>query len=115
MVRPTLHMVPAAVWSSRDPSAAYLPAAYPADGFIHCTDGDEGMVTTANRFYRDDPQAFLVLTVDLDATGSPWRFDDPGQKYPHVYGSIDPAAVVEVRRMARDADGAFIGIEPLGG
>ena len=81
-----------------------------ADGFIPCTDGDQAMVATANRFYHDDPQEFLVLTVDLDATGSPWRFDDPEQRYPHIYGPIDPAAVLEVRRMVRDADGAFTGI-----
>ena len=114
MSRPTLHMVPAAVWEGRNPVVSYLPAAYPADGFIHCTDGDEAMVATANRFYRDDPQAFLVLTVDLDATGSPWRFDDPEQRYPHIYGPIDPAAVLEIREMVRDADGTFMGIAPRG-
>ncbi len=110
MTRPTLHMVPETVWEGRNPVAPYLPAAYPQDGFIHGTDGDEAMVATANRFYRDDPQAFLVLTVDLDATGSPWRFDDAEQRFPHVYGPMDPAAVVEVREMVRDADGTFTGI-----
>lgn len=112
MTRPTLHMVPEAVWEGRNPVASYLPAAYPADGFIHCTDGDEAMVATANRFYRDDPQEYLVLTVDLEATGSPWRFDDAAQRYPHVYGPIDPAAVLEVRRLVRDPDGMFTSIAP---
>jgi uncharacterized protein (DUF952 family) len=66
------------------------------------------MVVVANRFYRDDPRPFLLLTLDLDRTGSPWRFDDPDQRYPHVYGSIDPACVLEVRRMNRAADGTFL-------
>jgi uncharacterized protein (DUF952 family) len=113
MSRPTLHMVPAAVWARQDPAAAYLPNAYPLDGFVHCTDGDAGMVATANRFYCDDPRPFVVLTVDLEATGSPWRFDDPGERFPHVYGPIDRASVLEVRRMLRDADGTFTGIGPL--
>ncbi len=113
MTRPTLHMVPAAVWSARDPAARYLPAAFPADGFVHCTDGDAAMVATANRFYRDGPGEFWVLTVDLDATGSPWRFDDPGRRYPHVYGPIQPASVIEVRRLLRDADGTFTALAPL--
>jgi uncharacterized protein (DUF952 family) len=108
-------MVPADVWGGRDPSAPYVPAAFADDGFIHCTDGDEGMVATANRFYRDDPRAFHVLTVDLDATGSPWRFDDPEQRFPHIYGPIAPTAVVDVRQMVRSADGAFTGIAPLEG
>ena len=110
MTRPTLHLVPEAAWVGRDAAASYLPAAYVQDGFVHCTDGDEEMVVVANRFYREDPRPFLLLTVDLDATGSPWRFDDPSNIYPHVYGPIDPASVSEVRRMARSADGAFLGV-----
>jgi uncharacterized protein (DUF952 family) len=70
------------------------------------------MVAVANRFYAADPRPFLLLTLDLERTGSPWRFDDPGQRYPHVYGPIDPASVVEVRRMARSDDGAFTGPAP---
>ena len=108
MTRPTLHLVPEAAWTERDPDAPYLPAAYAADGFVHCTDGDDEMVAVANRFYRDDPAPFLLLTLDLDRTGSPWQFDDPERRYPHVYGSVDPASVIEVRRMVRDDDGRFM-------
>ncbi len=103
-------MLPVEVWASRDPAAPYAPPAFAREGFIHCTDGDAGMVATANRFYRDDPRPFLVLTVDLEATGSPWRFDDPEQRFPHIYGPIDPRAVTAVRHMVRGSDGAFTGI-----
>lgn len=109
-MRPTLHMVPEAVWDARDAAAPYAPAAYADEGFIHCTDGDDEMVKTANRFYRDAAGPFLVLTVDLDATGSPWRFDEPGRPYPHIYGTIAPGAVLDVRRLVRDGDGGFTGI-----
>ena len=110
MTRPTLHLVPAATWEAHDPTAPYLPAAYALDGFVHCTDGDGAMISVANRFYRDDSRPFLLLTLDLERTGSPWRFDDPSGIYPHVYGSIDPACVLEVRRMLRATDGTFTGI-----
>jgi uncharacterized protein (DUF952 family) len=111
MTRPTLHLAPETAWDARDPAVPYLPAAYLEDGFVHCTDGDEEMVEVANRIYRADPGHFILLTLDLDRTGSPWRFDDPDLRYPHVYGSIDPASVIKVRRMARAADGTFIGPE----
>ena len=112
MARLTLHLVPQATWDAHDPTVPYLPAAYPRDGFVHCTDGDAEMVVVANRFYAADPRPFLLLTIDLERTGSPWRFDDPEQRYPHVYGPIDTASVVEVRRMARSEDGAFTGPAP---
>ena len=79
---------------------------------MHCTDGDDEMVVVANRFYRDDQRPFLLLTLDLDRTGSPWRFDDPSGIYPHVYGPIDPVSVMEVRRLARVPGGAFLGPVP---
>lgn len=115
MTRPTLHLVPEATWADRDATAPYLPAAYADDGFVHCTDGDDEMTVVANRFYRDDPRPFLLLTLDLERTGSPWRFDDPERLYPHVYGPIDPASILEVRRMVRDADGGFVRPGPLEG
>lgn len=110
MTRPTLHLVPEETWDARDPGDPYLPAAYAQDGFVHCTDGDDEMVVVANRFYRVDPRPFLLLTLDLERTGSPWRFDEPGSPYPHIYGPVDPAAVMAVRRMVRAVDGTFTGI-----
>jgi uncharacterized protein (DUF952 family) len=91
-----------------------MPYASPSlaiEGFIHCTDGEAAMVATANRFYRADPSDFVVLTVDLDASGSPWRIDDPGKPYPHIYGPIAPQAILAVRPFRRTADGEFIGFE----
>ena len=107
MPRLTLHLVPEATWDAHDPATPYLPAAYAEDGFVHCTDGDDEMVAVANRFYAADPRPFLLLTLDLERTGSPWQFDDPERRYPHVYGPIDPASVVAVRRMDRTDDGRF--------
>lgn len=111
-MRPTFHLVPAESWAARDPDAPYSAPSLAAEGFVHCTDGPTAMVATVNRHYRDDPRAFLVLTVDLDATGSPWRFDDEAQHYPHVYGPIAPAAVLRAIPIPRAPDGTFLPFEP---
>jgi uncharacterized protein (DUF952 family) len=66
------------------------------------------MVATANRHYRDDPRPFVILTVDLERVGSPWRIDDPEGIYPHVHGPIERAAIVAVVPANRDADGRFL-------
>jgi uncharacterized protein (DUF952 family) len=107
-MRLTFHLVPAAAWAAAEPGAPWTPPSLASEGFIHCTDGEAAMVETANRFYAADPGAFLVLTVDLDAVGSPWRFDEPGRPYPHIYGPLPGSAVVEVRPMPRATDGTFL-------
>jgi uncharacterized protein (DUF952 family) len=76
-------------------------------GFVHCTDGADALVATANRHCRGDPRAYLALTIDLDAAGSPWRIEDPAGLYPHVYGPIAPEAIVAVTEMRRAPDGRF--------
>lgn len=112
-MRPTYHLVPAETWSSRDRATPYTAPSLDVEGFIHCTDGADAMVVTANRHYRDDPRDFLVLTVDLDATGSAWRFDDPERIYPHIYGPIASPSVVRAVPIPRAADGSFLPFEPV--
>ncbi len=63
----------------------------------------------ANRFYAGDPGAFVVLDLDLGLVGAPWRYDDPGSPYPHVYGPLRRDAVRGVRPVLRDAAGRFVG------
>lgn len=109
----TLHLVPTARWeawrSDTDPAARYTPPAFEADGFVHCTDGDAEMLAVANRFYVADPGPFLVLDLDLALVGAPWRYDEPGSPYPHVYGPLRRDAVRGVRAVIRDAGGRFVG------
>jgi uncharacterized protein (DUF952 family) len=107
-MRPTFHLVPAETWAAADPDRAFEASSLATEGFIHCTDGAAEMVATANRHYRDDPRAFLVLTIDLDTTGSPWRIEDERGIYPHVFGPIRRAAVIGVGPAPRTADGLFL-------
>jgi uncharacterized protein (DUF952 family) len=109
----TLHLLPAAAWAAwradPDPAAPYTPAAFEADGFVHCTDGDAAMLVVANRFYAGESTAFVVLDLDLALVGAPWRYDDPGSPYPHVYGPLRRDAVRGVRPVLRDAAQRFVG------
>ena len=106
-MRPTYHLVPVAAWDAADSDRPYGAASLATEGFIHCTDGAEELVATANRHYRDDPRPFLVLTIDLDRAGSPWRIEDDRGIYPHVFGPIDRAAIIGVAPAPRDTDGQF--------
>jgi len=107
-MRPTFHLVPEPLWMAADPKTPYRHASLQTEGFIHCTDGRDEVVAVGNRYYRDDPRPFVILTVDLDRAGSPWRIEPPGSPYPHIYGPIERGAIVAVERMPRGADGTFV-------
>jgi uncharacterized protein (DUF952 family) len=109
--RLTLHLVPRPVWDGLAANAPYLPERFDADGFIHTTLGADNLLAVANRYYRADPRPYLALIVDLDRVAAPWRFDQAGPLYPHIYGPIERGAVVEVVPVKRDEAGAFTGIE----
>jgi uncharacterized protein (DUF952 family) len=109
-MRTTFHLAPTDVWRDADPRAAYAAPSLADEGFIHCTDGEAELLATADRHYRDDPRSFVVLTVDLDAVGSPWRIEDERRIYPHVFGPIARRAILGVRPLLRTADGRFSAI-----
>jgi uncharacterized protein (DUF952 family) len=107
----TLHLTAAAVWSAQAGGLFYLPEAYAADGFIHCTDGDAELIAVANRYYRGDRRAFVVLTIALNRVSARVVYEDAQRKYPHIYGHLEVAAVAAVRRVVRTTGGAFVGLE----
>jgi uncharacterized protein (DUF952 family) len=111
-MRPTFHIVPEEVWAATDAAAPYAAASLASEGFIHCTDGEEALGVTFDRYWAADPRPFLALTLDLDALDVPWRYDVTGSPYPHIYGAIGRAAVIAVARVDRGSDGRFRGLLP---
>lgn len=111
MTRLTYHLVPAADWAATDRTRPYEAASLASAGFIHCTDGDTELLRTVDRHYGDDPRPFAVLTVDLDRVTAPWRIEDAGGIYPHVFGPIDQPAIVAVGALIRGPDGRAVAID----
>ena len=108
MAGASYHLTPVEWWVGADPSGPLAAPSLADEGFIHCTTGHDEMVATANRHYRDDPRAFVVLTLDLERITSPVRVEDERRIYPHVFGPIDRAAIVAVAPMPRAEDGTFL-------
>lgn len=71
------------------------------EGFIHAS-RPEQTAGVRERYYADvDPDDLVVLVVETDLLDVPWRFDPVGDtEFPHLYGPLAPAAVVEVRDVA---------------
>ena len=53
----TFHLVPSPVWDAQRDGDVYVPEAFAADGFVHCTDGEQAVIDTANRYYQGDRAA----------------------------------------------------------
>ena len=118
-----LHLVQADVFHSVAYGAAYLPVGFEADGFIHCTREPDMLLRIANSFYKDRPGDFVVLLIDERKVAAPVKYEPPAPVggrvadtagtilFPHIYGPLNPDAVVDVIRVLRAADGRFTGYE----
>jgi uncharacterized protein (DUF952 family) len=71
------------------------------------------MLQVANAFYRAVPGDFVLLVIDTERLTAPLKWeastDALAQLFPHIYGPIDYAAVVDVRAVRRGVDGEFLG------
>ena len=81
------------------------------EGFIHCSRPEQA-ARVASLFYADVTDPLRVLVMDDDALrdrGLDVRYEDAGtgELFPHLYGAIDPAWVLEARA-ARMLDGRLV-------
>lgn len=106
----TLHLVPEPYWSTFAGEKEYTPEAFAEEGFIHTTHGDDMVITVANMFYTSDPRAYIVLTIDLDRVEAETVYEDPDDRFPHIYGPLNLDAVTGLRRIMREPSGRFTGI-----
>jgi uncharacterized protein (DUF952 family) len=105
-VRRIYHLIAAATWEpGEDP---YRPASLATEGFVHCSYADQ-VERVANLFFGE-AVSLLALVLDADRLSSPVRDEDAGtgERFPHVYGLLDRAAVVEVRPLRRGLDGRWV-------
>ncbi len=105
---PIYHLIPAADYRAHPIDQPYRPANFAAEGFIHCTAGLEVLVQVANAYFAALDDDLLVLEIDPARLTSPLKFElpapPPGQPvsaghhssslFPHIYGPLNPEAVV---------------------
>lgn len=84
-------------------------------GFIHCS-LDHQLQAVADRVYRGRSDVVL-LTIDtakLDAEVRLDRVQEADDRFPHVYGPINPGAVVRTEPVPLGSDGRLHLDEPPG-
>jgi uncharacterized protein (DUF952 family) len=106
----TFHLVPCEYYEAQPDNEPYRPEPMVngKEEFIHCTDGTQNLVDTANRYFRSDPRPFFALIIDLEKVTAPVKYEDERRIYPHIYGSLNRDAITGKVLMERDLEGNFL-------
>jgi uncharacterized protein (DUF952 family) len=109
-----VHLCSADEWDQAQSGAELRPESLDQVGFIHLS-AQHQVHLPANRLFAGRVD-LVLLYVDPDRLGYPVRWEpgvacDPAAMlFPHLYGPLRPAAVVDVRPYVPGSDGRF---EPL--
>lgn len=79
------------------------------EGFIHASTAAQ-VLPVANAFYLDEQQDLVLLVLDTGRIAVEIRYEPvPGwaDPFPHIYGPLDAAAVVQAVPLERDPAGSF--------
>ena len=106
------HITTASDWAQAQASGEYTLSTrgltLAEEGFIHCSTAGQ-VATVANMLYQGLPD-LLVLVIDTDLVRPEIRIEQLAgapEPFPHIYGPLNPDAVVGTRRFEPGPDGRF--------
>jgi glutathione S-transferase len=106
------HIATMADWAAAEASGSYTISTkdrtLEQEGFIHASQGEQ-VAAVADLFYAGE-DGLILLAVDTDRLAAEVRYEPvPGWDlpFPHIYGPINPDAVIDVLPLPRGADGKF--------
>lgn len=101
------HIVSEKKWKEALDRGIYLGDTLETEGFIHASEIDQ-VIEVANTLFAGQ-KGLVLLVIDRDKLISPIKYEDPGNGdlFPHIYGSLNLDAVVDVVSFEPTADGTF--------
>jgi uncharacterized protein (DUF952 family) len=101
------HITQRARWDEAQRLRVYRGDTLDTEGFIHCSEADQ-VLRSANKFYTGQ-HGLVLLGIDPSRLHSELRYEpaSDGQQYPHIYGPLNPDAVVQTLGFEPAADGRF--------
>jgi uncharacterized protein (DUF952 family) len=100
-----MHIVPTSEWRQAVAAGTYQPASLDGAGFIHCSYAHQ-VVAVANHNFRGR-EDLVLLVIDPCRVEPEIRVEGSDDRFPHIYGPLDPQAVVEVLPFEPGPDGYF--------
>ena len=96
-------------WDKAITENSYKPESLEKEGFIHCSPA--GKITdTANNFFKNQKDLVLIWIDETKVNCKIIWEDLYGQdfKFPHIYGELNPDAVIKVTEFTTGSDGNFV-------
>ena len=102
-----LHITQRSQWEQARREGIYRNDTLDTEGFIHCSTPTQ-IVKVANKFFSAR-QELIILCIDARRVLVEIKYEEsePGEQYPHIYGSLNIDAVVKVIEFAPSANGKF--------
>lgn len=90
------HITPRHAWQAAQSAGAYTDSSLAQAGFIHCSTEEQVFATGLRHF--SGQTGLVLLEIDPARLASEIRYEEgqPGQMFPHVYGPINPDAVIRL-------------------
>lgn len=98
---------PKSLWDDAETAGQFAGAGIDlADGYIHFSTADQAPETA--RLYFSNTPDLVIVAVDAAPLGDALKWEESrgGQLFPHLYGSLQMSAVVWVKPLPIDHDGA---------
>lgn len=90
------HIVTPEIWDKFKDETEYEAASLQTEGFIHCSYAQQ-LEAVLERYYKD-AEKVLILTIEPNLLTSELIAEPStgGEIYPHIYGKINRAAIVDI-------------------
>jgi uncharacterized protein (DUF952 family) len=89
------HLATPHEWAAAQARGTVEPPSLAAEGFVHCSTGDQLDDTIARHFDGVDDLVLLRLRADGLGDALRWEESRPGEDFPHVYRAIRLDEVAE--------------------
>jgi uncharacterized protein (DUF952 family) len=103
------HIATVADWEAAQRVGSYTTSTYRVtlaeEGFIHASRGDQWQ-GVRERFYAEVTEPLVLLAIDCDRLTAPVVDETPpgaNETFPHIYGPLNPDAVVQVIPLGSDS------------
>lgn len=102
-----LHITRLPQWRQAQLEGYYCGDTLATQGFIHCSTSAQ-IVKVANTFFSHQPE-LILLCIDPQRVQAEIKYEEsePGELFPHIYGSLNIDAVVMVIEFAPGTNGKF--------